>query len=175
MKDSSLKALFLDRDGVINKEKNYLYKIHDFEFMEGVLDLCKYYQELGYIIIVITNQSGISRGYYTQDDFNLLTKWMNQEFYNSGIKISHVYSCPHHPDISGYCLCRKPNPGMLLEAQKDYNIDMNNSLMIGDKESDVLAAINAGVKETYLLDITQSINKSKATRIVNKLDDIWKK
>ena len=94
------KALFLDRDGVINKEKNYLYKIEDFEFIDGVFDTCRYFQDLGYLIIVITNQAGIARGKYTEKDFEILTTWMLKEFEKENITISKVYYCPHHPDIS---------------------------------------------------------------------------
>ncbi len=167
------KALFLDRDGVINIEKDYLYKIEDFEFIDGVFDICKYYQNLGYIIIVVTNQSGIARKYYTEEDFSKLTSWMINEFSIHGIDIKKVYYCPHHPDISGKCSCRKPNPGMLLDASKDFNIDLKNSLLIGDKERDIQAALNAGLNETYLFDEFNNIKTSEATKIVTKLEDIY--
>ena len=145
------KALFLDRDGVINKEKDYLYKIEDFEFINGVFEACKYFQDQGYIIIVVTNQSGISRGKYTQKDFDLLTSWMINEFMKKDIKISKVYNCPHHPDFSGECDCRKPKPGMILEAQKEFNIDLSSSILVGDKNSDIEAAMAAGIKKNYLI------------------------
>lgn len=174
MPNSLKKALFLDRDGVINIEKNYLYKKEDFEFIDGIFELCDYYQSLGYLIIVVTNQSGIARAYYSEDDFNKLTDWMILEFLNNGIKISKVYSCPHHPDISGKCLCRKPEPGMLLEAQKEFAVDMKNSIIIGDKERDIEAGINAGLTQTYLFNTSDTLKESKATKIVNKLENIWK-
>ncbi len=169
------KVLFLDRDGVINIEKDYLYKIADFEFIDGIIELCKYYQSLGYLIIVVTNQSGIARGYYSEDDFNKLSSWMADEFSNKGILINKVYFCPHHPDISGYCNCRKPNPGMLLQAKKEFNIDMKKSILIGDKERDIESALNAGLNETYLFDESMKIKESKATKIVSQLNKIWKK
>ena len=169
------KALFLDRDGVINVEKAYLYKIEDFEFIDGILDLCLHYQALGYIIIVVTNQSGIARKYYSEDDFFELTTFMIQQFLDNDIKITHVYHCPHHESISGKCDCRKPLPGMLLEAKKDYSIDLRNSIIIGDKERDVEAGINAGLLETYLFNEFNNIHESKATKIVDKLEKIWKK
>ncbi len=168
------KALFLDRDGVINKEKNYLHKIRDFEFIDGIFDLCNYYSKLGYLIFVVTNQSGIARKYYNENDFNILTSWMIKKFLNNKIFISKVYFCPHHPNISGPCNCRKPKPGMLLKASKEFAIDLNNSIIIGDKERDIEAGINAGLHETYLFDESHVIKNSKATKIVNKLDEIWK-
>ncbi len=168
------KALFLDRDGVINIEKEYLCKIEDFEFIDGIFDLCKYYINLGYIIIVVTNQSGIAREYYTQNDFDVLTSWMVDQFIKNGIKISKVYYCPHHPDISGKCDCRKPNPGMLLNAQKDFDIDLNSSIIIGDKERDIEAGLNAGLRKSYLFDESKKTMNSKATKIVSKFSEIWK-
>jgi D-glycero-D-manno-heptose 1,7-bisphosphate phosphatase len=168
------KFLFLDRDGVVNVEKDYLYKIDDFEFIDGIFELCSYYQNLGFGIVVVTNQSGIARGYYTQEDFFVLSEWMVKEFSKNGINLSKVYHCPHHPDISVSCKCRKPKPGMLLDAAKEFNIDLVSSVMVGDKESDIKAALNAGLSETYLLSEDGSILKSKATRIVKHLNDIWK-
>jgi D-glycero-D-manno-heptose 1,7-bisphosphate phosphatase len=168
------KALFLDRDGVINVEKDYLYRVEDFEFIDGIFDLVTYYQNLDYKIFVVTNQSGIVRDYYSENDFNNLTKWMMSEFSKHNIKIEHVYFCPHHPDISGACTCRKPEPGMILKAAKTYNIDLEHSIMIGDKEKDIEAGLNAGMKETYLFDESKTVTNSKATKIVSKLEEIWK-
>ena len=145
-------ALFLDRDGVINVEKNYLYRIEDFEFIEGIFDLCRFFQDRGYKIVVVTNQSGICRGYYTQEDFEKLTRWMEREFAKEGIAIAKTYHCPHHPDFTGSCSCRKPEPGMFLEAKAALKIDMQNSVMIGDKPSDIEAARRAGVGRGYLFD-----------------------
>ena len=168
------KALFLDRDGVINVEKNYLYKQNDFEFVDGVFELCKHYQNLGYLIIIVTNQSGIAREYYSQEDFLKLTKWMISEFKKHDITISKVYFCPHHPDISGECNCRKPKPGMILEAVKEFDIDLVQSILIGDKERDIESALNAGIEKTYLFDSNNEINTSKATKIIKKFNEIWK-
>ena len=168
------KALFLDRDGVINVEIDYLYKKEDFVFIDGILDLCKHYQDLGYMIIVVTNQSGIARGYYTEKDFNELTLWMISEFKKHSINIAKVYHCPHHPDITGPCQCRKPKPKMLFDAQKEFDIDMKNSLMIGDKERDIEAGLNAGISETYLFVNDECHVNTKATKVVNNLYEIWK-
>ena len=168
------KALFLDRDGVVNVEKEYLYKIEDFEFIDGIFELCKHYQDLGYLIFIVTNQSGISRGFYSEDDFLKLTQWMVTEFAKKGVEITKVYHCPHHPQYSGACECRKPKPGMLLEAAKEYDLDLTNSLIIGDKERDIEAGLNAGLRESYLFDESGMREDSKATKIVKKLDEIWK-
>lgn len=167
------KALFLDRDGVINVEKNYLYKIEDFEFMDDIFELCKYYESQGYIIIVITNQSGIARDFYSEDDFLTLTKWMNKRFLEDGTHISEVYFCPHLPAISGECQCRKPNPGMILDAVDKFDIDVKHSVLIGDKERDIEAGLNAGIEENYLFDSNGSVKSSKAKRIIHKFSEIW--
>ncbi len=168
-----IKALFLDRDGVINVEKEYLYKIEEFEFIEGIFELCKHYQDRGYEIFVVTNQSGIARGYYSQEDFEHLSAWMLQEFAKKKINIKKIYYCPHHPDISGECECRKPRSGMLLSAKKEFGVDLENSILVGDKERDIEAALNAGLKETYFFDEAKNITNSKATKIVSKLGDIY--
>jgi D-glycero-D-manno-heptose 1,7-bisphosphate phosphatase len=167
------KALFLDRDGVINVEKDYLYKIEDFEFIDGIFELCKYFIQNNYLIFIVTNQSGIARGYYSVDDFNKLTDWMLNQFLSNDIQIKQVYYCPHHPDITGGCECRKPKPGMIKEASKKYDIDLKNSIIIGDKESDIESGLSAGIVETYLFDKKGIVEKSKATNIVNNLKDIW--
>ena len=167
------KALFLDRDGVINVEKDYLYKIQDFEFIDGIFDLCKYYQQLGFIIVVVTNQSGIARGFYSEDDFERLTSWMKDEFLKHNISISKVYHCSHHPKISGECNCRKPNPGMLLDASRELNIDLSKSIIIGDKERDIEAGLAAGLRSAYLFDESKSITVSKANKIISQFKDIY--
>ena len=145
----TIKTIFLDRDGVINKEINYLHKIEDFEFINGVFEACQYLESLNYKIIITTNQSGISRGYYTESDFQKITKWMLSQFHNNNIDILDVTHCPHLP--SDFCDCRKPKPGMLLSAKTKHNIDMENSWMIGDKENDIQAANNAGIINTILV------------------------
>lgn len=168
------KALFLDRDGVINKEINYLHKIEDFEFIGGIFDLCHFYQERDYLIIVVTNQSGIARGYYTVEQFDSLTSWMIEEFAKNQIKLDKVYYCPHHPDINGTCECRKPDIGMFLEAKDEFDIDLKNSIMVGDNERDIEAAIKAGIQETYFFDEHNQITDTRATKIVHRLDAIYR-
>ena len=144
-----IKTIFLDRDGVINREVQYLNKIEQFEFIDGVFEACLHFQKIGYNIIIISNQSGIGRGYYTEIDYQLLTKWMIGEFKDKTIKILDVLHCPHAPDAG--CACRKPMPGMLLKSQQNYNINMNFSWMIGDKESDIIAAKAAGIEKSILV------------------------
>lgn len=164
------KALFLDRDGVVNVEKNYLYKIDDFELMDGILDVCRFYENQGYIIIIVTNQSGISRGFYTENDFKHLSEWMIEYFKSLGVTIAHIYHCPHHETIDGACDCRKPEPGMFLEAQRDFDIDMKNSVMIGDNERDIQAAMRAGVTTNILL--SAEAIESNANKIVRSLKEL---
>jgi len=144
-----MKVVFLDRDGVINQDVGYLHKSKNFNFIAGIFEACKYFQSLGFKLIIVTNQSGIHRGYYQETDFHLLTEWMLGQFYNQHINILDVFFCPHGPNAT--CKCRKPKPGMLLNARDKYKIDMAKSWMIGDKESDIEAAKAAGVNKTILL------------------------
>jgi D-glycero-D-manno-heptose 1,7-bisphosphate phosphatase len=144
------KALFIDRDGVINVDKVHVFRSQDFEFSRGIFDLCRGYSDKGYLIIVITNQAGIAKGLYSEDDFSELTSWMVKQFEEQGIKISKVYHCPHHPDFTGPCECRKPNPGMILRAIEDFDLDIRQCILIGDKESDLQAGRNAGIPGTNL-------------------------
>ena len=167
------KALFLDRDGVINIEKDYLYKIEDFEFIDDIFDVCKFFQNINYKIFVVTNQSGIARGYYSEQNFKSLSKWMKKQFLEKGINITAIYHCPHHPSISGECDCRKPKSGMLKDASLKYNIDLKNSVIIGDKERDIEAGINAGLISCYLFDEKNIIKDSKALKIIQKLGEIY--
>ncbi len=160
MSNNRQKAVFLDRDGVINKEVGYLHKSKDFKFIDGVFEACQYFQTLGYKLIVITNQSGISRGYYQEADFHSLTKWMLVQFEKQGINILDVFFCPHGPDSN--CECRKPQPGMLLSARGKFNIDMKNSWMIGDKEADISAANSAGINNTVLVKSGHNIDESNS-------------
>ena len=166
----TIKTIFLDRDGVINKETGYLHKIEDFKFINGVFEACQHYEQLGYKIVIVTNQSGISRGYYSEDDFRNITDWMITQFNKNNIQILDTFHCPHLPD-SG-CNCRKPKPGMLLEAKKKYNINMLESWMIGDKETDITAAISSGIINTILVKSGHKINEadSRAKFIIDSIN-----
>jgi D-glycero-D-manno-heptose 1,7-bisphosphate phosphatase len=156
----TIKSIFLDRDGVINKETNYLHKIEDFNFIAGIFEACNHFKNLNYKIIIITNQSGISRGFYNTDDYMKLTDWMVAEFVKNEIDILDIYFCPHSPTED--CHCRKPKPGMLLDAKKKYNIDMKKSWFIGDQEADIMAANNAGISNTILVRSGHKINESSS-------------
>lgn len=145
------KAIFLDRDGTINAEKNYLYKIEDFEFLPGVLDGLRMLQHAGYLLIIITNQSGIARGYYTETDFNKLTAWMIDYLQQEGITISVVYYCPHHPEaaIEQYrqeCDCRKPHLALFQQAIKDFNLELCKCYAIGDRLRDCMLCMDSDCK-----------------------------
>ena len=167
----SIKTIFLDRDGVINHEVGYLHRVEDFLFIDGVFESCLYFQSLGYNIIVITNQSGISRGYYDVNQFQQVNDFMLEQFKAHGINILDVFFCPHGPEDA--CVCRKPNPGMFNSAKQKYDINMACSWMIGDKEADVKAANNAGINHTILVRSGHDIDEteSNAEYILESIKD----
>jgi len=149
-------AVFLDRDGVINKDNGYVSQIDDFEFIEGVIEACLALKEKGYLIVVITNQSGIARGFFSEEQFHTLTEWMDWSMADRGVDLDGIYYCPHHSEegqgeFKIECDCRKPKAGMLLNAIEDLNIDVETSILVGDKVSDLQAGIAAGVKSNYLV------------------------
>ncbi|MDF2177695.1 D-glycero-beta-D-manno-heptose 1,7-bisphosphate 7-phosphatase [Aliiglaciecola sp. CAU 1673] len=150
------KAAFLDRDGIINVDHGYVSSPEQFDFMEGIFELCAALKQKGYKLVVVTNQSGIGRGYYSEQSFWQLSDWMREQFEAQGIVLDGIYFCPHHPsDASGEyrceCQCRKPAPGMLLKAAEELDLALSQSLMIGDKQSDMEAAKAAGLKGGFLL------------------------
>ena len=167
----AIKTIFLDRDGVINKEVGYLHKIENFKFINGVFSSCAHFQRLGYKIIIISNQSGISRGYFNENEYQALTSWMLKQFKKNDIIILDVYHCPHGPKST--CSCRKPKPGMLEKANRTHNIDFNNSWLIGDKETDIQAAYAAGIENTILVRSGHLINEdsSQALYIINSIKE----
>ncbi len=155
------KALFLDRDGVINHEVGYLHRPADVRFVEGIFDLCRTAQSLGYALIVVTNQSGIARGLYTPADFEALMHWMTQQFSAQGVTLTAVYHCPYHPThgIGEYqreSEDRKPAPGMILRAARDHNLDLTQSLLVGDRCTDIAAAHAAGLRHAFLIQGTET-------------------
>ena len=149
-------AVFLDRDGVINFDPGYVYKIEEFQFIPGVFRACREFIRLGYQIIIITNQSGIARGLYSVDDFKRLTKWMLNQFKEHGVEITDIYYCPHH-EVHGKgqykldCHCRKPKPGMIKQAETEHQINLQLSVLIGDTHSDIKAGQAAGIAKNYLV------------------------
>lgn len=167
------KAVFLDRDGVINHDHGYVHKPADFDFIDGIFDACRHFQSLGYLLVVVTNQSGIARGMYSEEQFAALTAWMRERFREEGVTIAAVYHCPHHPDLGDdserHCACRKPAPGMLLQACRELDIDPATSLMLGDKKSDMQAAAAAGIGRKILLRSGQAISSSAEALA----DDVW--
>ena len=173
------KAIFLDRDGTINVEKDYIYKSEDLVFEEGTIEALKTFKNLGYILIVVSNQSGIARGYFTEKDLNIFNNSMNEILKKNGVEITEFYCCPHHPDGIGeykkVCECRKPNNKMIEEAIKKYNIDREKSYMIGDKTSDIGAGLKSNlktvlVKTGYGLKDMEKIDKNE-TLICENLKD----
>jgi len=142
---------FLDRDGVLNRDTGYVWRPEDFEWLPGAKEAIKLLNDAGYLVIVITNQSGVARGLYGEDDVKRLHGWMNDELGRSGAHIDAFYYCPHHPaegraPYRGQCDCRKPAPGMLLQAMREYPIDRAASFMVGDKDIDLEAAKAAGLR-----------------------------
>jgi len=151
------KAFFFDRDGIINIDTSYVGKIEDFTFCDGIFDILSFLQESGYLLFIITNQSGIGRGYFSIDDYNKLNAYMLDELKKQNITISEVKCCPHTPDDN--CQCRKPNATMVNELVKKYNIDTNISWFVGDKTSDIDCGINANIKNTILVN-TKGYNRA---------------
>lgn len=163
-----MKVVFFDRDGVINKDTHYVYKINEFQFTESIFEICTHITNLGYKIIVITNQSGIDRGYFSDSEFNILNDWMVDKFYDNNIEILDVFYCPHLPDAN--CDCRKPKPGLINTAKSKYSIDHKNSWFIGDKEDDIKAANSANIFNTIL--VNNGNNKqhsSNASYVINSI------
>lgn len=145
------KVLFLDRDGVINVDTSYLYKIEDFQWIEGAKEALKLAVTAGYELIVVTNQSGIARGYFQVADMKKLHSFIAEELAKEGAPILDFYYCPHLkesliPEYALDCECRKPKPGMLLKAFADYSIDKEQSLLVGDSKRDIEAAVAAGLR-----------------------------
>lgn len=172
-------ALFLDRDGVINIDHAYVCKPENFEFIDGIFELCHVAKELGYLIIVITNQAGIGRGYYTEQGFLNLTDWMVRKFKEQGIGIDKVYFCPSHPEhgIGQYKVDspnRKPAPGMILQAVAEFEVDLAKSLLVGDKESDIQAGIAArvGCNVLYCPPEKERPLNSSANTVVDRLAEV---
>jgi D-glycero-D-manno-heptose 1,7-bisphosphate phosphatase len=140
-------AVFLDRDGTINVEKEYLHRVEDWEWIPGSVDAIRRLNQLEFLVIVVTNQAGIARGYYTEHAVVTLHEHVDRMLAASGARIDAYYYCPHHVDYGATkdCACRKPRSGMLLSAQKEWSIDLDTSFLVGDKLIDIQAAQAVGV------------------------------
>ncbi|MGL5100990.1 MAG: D-glycero-beta-D-manno-heptose 1,7-bisphosphate 7-phosphatase [Plesiomonas sp.] len=149
-------ALFIDRDGTLNIDHGYVHESDNFEFIKGAIDACRQIKEMGLALVLVTNQSGIARGLFTEAQFTHLTEWMDWSLADRGVDLDGIYYCPHHVEHGKGeykidCECRKPKPGMFLEAQAELDLDMASSYMVGDKLEDMQAAQAAGIGTKILV------------------------
>lgn len=173
-------AIFLDRDGTLNVDHGYVHEIDNFQFIEGVIEACQALKKMGFALVVVTNQSGIARGMFTEDQFMQLTEWMDWSLADRDVDLDGIYFCPHHPEgsVEAYrqnCECRKPQPGMLLAAQQELNIDMAASYMVGDKPEDMLAGLAARVGTKVLVRSGKPVTEAgenSADWVLNSLADL---
>lgn len=175
------RALFLDRDGVINVDHGYVCSPEQTQFIDGIFELCRAATQRGFLNVVITNQAGIARGYYTEQEFKAYMDWMRSEFRKRDARLDAVYYCPHHPvhgqgDYLRDCDCRKPKPGMILQAARDLDLDLAGSIFLGDSASDTAAAGAAGVGACIELPRagadetpTNSLDKASIRRVLESL------
>lgn len=167
-------AIFLDRDGTINVDHIYVHTVDEFDFIEGVIEALRELKKMGYLLVITTNQSGIARKIFTEEQFESLTEWMDWSLQEQDVFLDGIFYCPHDPNVED-CDCRKPKPGMILEAAKELNIDLKRSYMVGDKESDLLSGINAGVGATVLVKTGNEITPEAmqhADLIIDSLADL---
>jgi D-glycero-D-manno-heptose 1,7-bisphosphate phosphatase len=175
-------AIFLDRDGTINVDHGYVHESDNFQFIDGVIDAMAKLKEMGYALVLVTNQSGIARGMFTEDQFMHLTEWMDWSLADRGVDLDGVYYCPHHPEgtveeFRQTCDCRKPQPGMLLSAKEELNIDMSASYIVGDKIEDLLAGEAASVGTKVLVRTGKPVTpeaEAKADLVIKSLADLPK-
>ncbi|GJH43331.1 D-glycero-beta-D-manno-heptose 1,7-bisphosphate 7-phosphatase [Pasteurella canis] len=175
------KAIFLDRDGTLNIDHGYVHEIDQFEFIAGSIEALRQLKQMGYLLILVTNQSGIARGYFSEEQFLQLTEWMDWSLADRGVDLDGIYYCPHHIDGKGEykqeCDCRKPKPGMLLQAIKELDIDPIKSIMIGDKTEDILAGKSANIATTVLVRTGKPITpegKKLANYVVDSITELPK-
>ena len=171
------RALFLDRDGVVNEEVGYLYRAEEVRFVDGIFSLCKTAAGLGYKLIVVTNQAGIARGYYTEADFEVLMEFMRGELRGEGVELDAVYYCPFHPEhgVGKYKReheDRKPGTGMLRRGAREFGVDLSESVLVGDRCSDVAAANAAGLRQAFLMSGTESNECGGEFMKVDSLADV---
>lgn len=168
-------AVFLDRDGTINVEKNYLYRIEDFEYIDGAVEALQKLHQAGFLLVVVTNQSGIARGYYSEEDFRTLNGWMRKDLQERGVPIASVYYCPHHPQAvvpkyRAVCDCRKPAAGLFQRAIRELDIDVDKSYAVGDKLRD-LAICEEEPVQGILLGNEEMLNTQKAIWCADSLKE----
>ncbi|WP_439294875.1 D-glycero-beta-D-manno-heptose 1,7-bisphosphate 7-phosphatase [Lonepinella sp. BR2882] len=175
------KAIFLDRDGTLNVDHGYVYQIDDFQFIDGSIEALKELKSMGYLLVVVTNQSGIARGYFTEEQFLQLTEWFDWSLADCGVDLDGIYYCPHHPDGKGEfrqdCDCRKPKGGMLLQAIKELNIDPSKSFIVGDKIEDLQAGMEANVANKVLVKTGKPVTeqgKNLADYVIESVVDLPK-
>ncbi|HEV2781344.1 MAG TPA: HAD family hydrolase [Actinophytocola sp.] len=154
---SPKRALFLDRDGVINVDYGYVHTRASFHFIEGIFDLVIKFRRQGFLCIVVTNSAGIARGYFSESYFRRFSDWILNEFARAGAPLDAIYYCPHHPSvgIAPYkreCGCRKPRPGMILRAALEFDVSLADSILVGDRDTDILAGAHAGIRRLFLYD-----------------------
>lgn len=177
--ETKQKAIFLDRDGTINIDKHYVYKIDEFEFLPGVIEGLKLLQEAGYLLIVITNQSGIARGYYTEEKYHQLNEYMLCQLEKQGVHITDMFYCPHHPEgvvkkFSFDCDCRKPKLGLFYAAQKKWNVDWDQSYAIGDKLRDIAICKITNCKGYLLVSDSDATILHSRIKVKNSLYEVAK-
>ena len=173
-------AIFLDRDGTLNVDHGYVHEIDNFQFIDGTIEALQELKKMGFALVVVTNQSGIARGMFTEDQFMTLTEWMDWSLADRDADLDGIYFCPHHPEgsVEAYrqqCDCRKPQPGMLLSAQEELDIDMASSYIVGDKVEDMLAGQAAGVGTKVLVRTGKPVTaegEAAADWVINSLADL---
>lgn len=175
----TVKALFLDRDGVINKDHGYVHSMDNFELIDGIFDLCKIAKKNNYRIIIVTNQSGIAREYYSEEHFLNFMDALFNFFQKRNIFIDDFYYCPHHPSVknvkySKECLCRKPQPGMIIQALSDHNIDPSKSVLVGDQITDIKAGLSANINKLFLFAPENENHNYQGYTSVSNLESVGK-
>ena len=173
----SRKAAFIDRDGVLNEERAFVHRIEDFELVPGAIEALKALQDAGYLLVVITNQSGIARGLYSEADFLAFTTQMRERLQAQGVRLDAVQYCPHLADapVAAYrhdCDCRKPKPGMLVKAIRALDIDPDVSFLVGDRLSDIEAGRAAGLGRCFLVRTGYPLDDEAIARADGVFDDL---
>lgn len=173
------KAIFIDRDGTLNVDHGYVHQIDDFQFIDGSIEALLTLKSMGYLLVLVTNQSGIARGYFSEQQFLQLTEWMDWSLADRGVDLDGIYYCPHLMGGVGQydqdCDCRKPKSGMLLQAIQELNIDVNRSFMVGDKYEDLLAGIGANISQNILVRTGKAITaegKELASVVLDSIADL---